>query len=133
MEPGKAPGSSCGQRLQAHPPSPLKFKRFRGSLALLPLGLLAALFNATAQQIEPRSYSNIPVGMNFLVAAYGYSEGDVTTDAASPLQDAEVQSHVAIFGYARSFGLWGMSGKFDIIEAEAWVSGQATFQGQTRS
>jgi hypothetical protein len=33
-----------------------------------------------AQDIEPRAYSNAPVGMNFLVAAYGYSEGGVSFD-----------------------------------------------------
>jgi len=27
--------------------------------------------NVNSQVLEPRSYSNIPVGMNFLIAAYG--------------------------------------------------------------
>jgi hypothetical protein len=71
--------------------------------------------------------------MNFLVTAYGYTEGSITTDAASPIEDAQVQAHTAVFGYARSFGLWGMSGKFDLIDAEVWISGQARFQGQPRS
>ena len=42
-------------------------------------------FGVVAQQLEPSSYSNIPLGMNFVVASYGYSEGSITTDAASPV------------------------------------------------
>ena len=105
----------------------------RAVLILLASMLLAPPFEAAAQQLEPRNYANIPVGMNFLVAGYGYTEGSVTTEAASPIQDAEVQAHTAIFGYARSFGLWGTSGKFDIVDAEVWISGQAKQNGQPRS
>jgi hypothetical protein len=36
---------------------------------------LAAARVADAQEIEPRSYSNAPVGMNFLIAGYAYSRG----------------------------------------------------------
>jgi hypothetical protein len=96
----------------------------------LAIGLAAASFRASAQQLEPRSYANIPVGMNFLVTAYGYTEGPVSTDDSSPLQDAQIQTHVALLGYARSFGVFGTSGKFDVVQGMAWVSGQATFAGQ---
>jgi hypothetical protein len=95
--------------------------------------LLVAQFEASAQQLEPRSYSNIPVGMNFLVGGYVYTDGDISTDATSPLQDAEVHTHNALVGYARSFGVWGTSGKFDIIGGQSWVSGSATFNGQPRA
>ena len=97
------------------------------------MGVLFPWSDAAAQQLEPRSYSNIPVGMNFVVTAYGYTEGSITTEAASPIKDAQVQAHTAIFGYARSFGLWGTSGKFDIADAEVWISGQAKLAGQPRS
>src|SRR5262245_37729040 len=72
------------------------------------LAALAGLcwLEVVAQQLEPRSYSNIPIGMNFIVGGYVYSEGSITTDATSPIQDAEVQAHNALVGYARSFGLW---------------------------
>jgi hypothetical protein len=98
--------------------------------AVLAIGLASASFHASAQQLEPRSYANIPVGMNFLVTAYGYTEGPVSTDDASPLQDAQIQTHVALLGYARSFGFLGTSAKIDVVEGLAWVSGQATFAGQ---
>lgn len=101
--------------------------------ALLAFLLWVASRDAGAQQLEPRSYSNIPIGMNFLVSGYIYTDGSIGTDATSPLQDAEVQTHNALVGYARSFGVWGTSGKFDIIGGQSWVSGSATFQGQPRA
>ena len=70
------------------------------------------------------------MGLNFLITGYAYTEGSITTDGASPLQDAHVQTHTAVLAYARSFGIWGKFGKFDVVEGMAWVSGQATYGGQ---
>ena len=39
-----------------------------------------ARFRARAQDMEPRSYSNAPVGMNFLVAGYVYTRGGLAFD-----------------------------------------------------
>ena len=33
-----------------------------------------------AQELEPRAYSNAPVGLRFLVLAYGHSAGDLVFD-----------------------------------------------------
>ena len=41
---------------------------------------------AHAQDIEPRAYSNSPVGVNFLIAGYAYTEGAVPFDASLPVQ-----------------------------------------------
>jgi hypothetical protein len=45
-------------------------------------GLILALVavNVRAQEIEPRAYSNAPVGVNFLIASYAYAEGGVAID-----------------------------------------------------
>ena len=70
---------------------------------------------AYAQDLEPRAYANTPVGLNFLIAGYGYSEGSVATDPSLPLQDTNVQLHGSVFAYARSLNVWGKSGKFDVL------------------
>lgn len=95
--------------------------------------LMATGFYASAQNLEPRAYANTPVGMNFVLTGYGYSEGNITADASAPVQGAQVQTDTAILGYARSFGLWGKSGKVTMIEGVAWSSGSATYVGQPRS
>jgi hypothetical protein len=85
-----------------------------------------------AQDLEPRSYANTPVGINFVLAGYGYQSGDVVTDASIPLTDAKVHVHNAVLAYARSFGLLGKSAKVDVIVPYGWVSGTALFQGEPK-
>jgi len=36
--------------------------------------MAADLSNAHAQEIEPRAYSNAPIGVNFLIAGYVYTQ-----------------------------------------------------------
>ena len=55
----------------------------RVGAALVALALLAAA-TAEAQELEPRAYTNTPVGMNFLVLGYAYTKGDVPLDTSLP-------------------------------------------------
>ncbi len=87
---------------------------------------------ALAQEIEPRTYSNTPIGVNFLLAGYGHAEGGVATDPSIPLENANLRTHSTVFAYARSFEVGGQSGKFDLIVPYGWVSGTAEFSGQPR-
>ena len=82
-----------------------------------------------AQQLEPRAYSNIPVGLNFLVAGYTYSTGGLATDPATPLQNAELEIHAPFVAYARAFDAWGKSAKFDAVLAGGCLSGTAEADG----
>jgi hypothetical protein len=83
--------------------------------ALVVIVLAAVGSSAQAQDLEPRAYANTPVGLNFLIAGYGYSEGGVATDPLLPLQDTNVQVHGAVFAYARFLDVGGRSGKFDVV------------------
>ena len=94
--------------------------------------LAVAACGADAQDLEPRSYANTPVGINFLVAGYSYLQGGVATDPTIPLENARLQVHSALIAYARSLDVWGRSGKFDVVLPAAWLSGSATFAGQPR-
>jgi outer membrane putative beta-barrel porin/alpha-amylase len=96
---------------------------FRGAGALLVLALCPAL--AWAQNLEPREYANTPIGMNFAIAGYAYSNGDVGTDASLPLSNAHVQVHSGFLAYARSFDLLGKSAKFDVRLPYAGALGSA--------
>src|SRR4030095_6259920 len=93
--------------------------------------VLVATMTAEAQDMEPRAYSNAPVGMNFLILGYGYSRGDVTVDSSSPIKDAELTVHSAVLGYARALDVWGRAGKLDVVLPYAWLSGSAKVAGQT--
>jgi hypothetical protein len=89
-------------------------------------------FPVSATDIEPRSYSNIPVGLNFLLAGYGYTKGNVTFAPSVPITNGKLEVHSAVFAYVRSLDIWGKSGKLDIIIPEAWISGQAEVAGEQR-
>jgi hypothetical protein len=103
----------------------------RRLVALATFLLAAVVFDARAQDIEPRSYSNAPVGVNFLIGGYVYTRGGVAFDTSLPVSDPNLQTSSAVLGYARALDLWGMSGKFDVVVPYTWLSGTATYQGDT--
>jgi hypothetical protein len=84
---------------------------------------------ARAQSIEPRSYSNAPVGVNFLIGGYAYTRGGLAFDTSLPVTDPSIQTSSAVLGYARALDLWGKSGKFDVIVPYTWLSGSADYRG----
>lgn len=98
--------------------------------ALLMVALSAALRVAHAQSIEPRSYANAPVGMNFLLAGYAYTRGGVAFDTALPATEPHLITNSGVFGLAHVLELWGQSGKIDVIVPYTGLNGTATFLGQ---
>lgn len=91
---------------------------------------MACVIIAHAQDIEPRSYSNAPVGVNFLIVGYAYTKGGLSFDPSLPLTNPHLKTSNAVFGYARVLDLWGTTGKVDIIIPYTWLSGTADYVGQ---
>ncbi|MEF8710123.1 MAG: transporter [Candidatus Accumulibacter propinquus] len=85
---------------------------------------------AQAQEIEPRAYSNAPIGVNFAIAGYAYTQGAVPFDASLPVKNAQLKTSNAVLAYARVFDVWGQSGKFDAIVPYTGLSGTAEVAGQ---
>jgi len=85
---------------------------------------------AYAQDLEPRSYSNTPVGLNFLIAGYAYAEGKIAFDPSTSINDARFHSNTGIVAYAHSLNAWGNSAKFDVVLPYSSFSGQALVGGQ---
>jgi len=79
----------------------------------LAIGLLVPALTM-AQSLDPRAYSNLPVGLNFLLAGYGYSEGELAF-AALPLQDGNTRVHALPLGYVRSLDVFGSSGNIALL------------------
>jgi hypothetical protein len=85
-----------------------------------------------AQDLEPRSYSNSPIGLNFLVASYGYAEGSVLTDPSLPIDNAGIETHSGVVAFATTFALLGQSAKFDVVLPSASLSAHADVAGVLR-
>lgn len=83
-----------------------------------------------AQELEPRLYANVPIGLNFIVAGYAGSSGNVLVDPAIQLQNARLDVDGALVGYARSVPVGGMLGKIDAVVGSVCLSGSADYRGQ---
>jgi hypothetical protein len=96
------------------------------------IAIMLAAAQAHAGDIEPRAYVNTPVGINFLLAGYAYSDGGLSTAGSSPIKDAKLKINTGVLAYARSLDVWGKSGKFDVILPYSQLSGKAMVAGQPR-
>src|SRR4051794_15334903 len=87
----------------------------RASAGLLVLSACWAGMACHAQEIEPRSYSPSPKGVNFVVMAFGNSSGSVLTDPSLPVQNIDAQIDALATGYGRTFGLAGRSANVAMV------------------
>ena len=101
----------------------------RNVLAAAGLAALAQAFPCGAQSIEPRFYSNTPVGVNFLIAGVAYTSGGLSFDSSLPLADPQLTTWNPVVAYARSLDVLGMSAKFDVAVPYTWLSGSALYRG----
>jgi hypothetical protein len=87
---------------------------------------------AKAQDAEPRSYSNTPVGLNFLIAGALYSQGKLAFDPDLSVADANFHSKTGLLAYVRSFDFAGQSAKFDVIVPASSFAAWGLVDGQPR-
>jgi hypothetical protein len=88
---------------------------------------------ASAQEMEPRSYSRAPVGTQFVLITYAHQSGDVFTDSSLPLRDVKVKLHSGSLAYGRTFGFAGrqLSASFFVPYIKGNVSG-TVFEDQLK-
>jgi hypothetical protein len=120
-------------RLSSEPPSRTgpttrALARALGSLAVVVAAWAGS--PAAAQSLEPRSYSNAPVGTSFLIAGVAVTQGGLGIDPAVPLTDPDLETTSGVVAYARFVDFWGKSAKFDIIAPYTSLSGTARFNGE---
>lgn len=93
---------------------------------------LLAVVSAQAQDLEPRAYTNTPIGLNFLIAGYVYSEGKTAFDPSLPITDAHFHANTGVLAYVRSIEVWGKSAKFDAVLPYSSFSAHGLVSGQPR-
>lgn len=84
---------------------------------------------ANAQEMDPRLYGNLPIGMNFLIAAYARSTGGLAVNPAMPLKNAQLKVETPALGYAHVFEAWGKSARIDAVVPGGCLSGTADVAG----
>ena len=106
--------------------------RFLLCVAFAIIASVLGTANASAQEAEPRAYSNTPVGLNFLIAGYVYAQGKMAFDPDLAIADAKFNTNTGVLAYVRSFDLWGQSAKFDVIVPASSFSAHGLVDGQPR-
>jgi hypothetical protein len=101
-----------------------------GMVALVCWALTGIGSPAGAQDIEPRAYSNAPVGVNFLIAGYAQTRGGLSFDGALPASDPDLTTSSALVAYARVLDIAGKSAKFDVIAPISDLSGSVDVDGE---
>lgn len=87
---------------------------------------------AQAQDLEPRAYSNSPVGLHFLLGGYGYSTGSILTDPSLPIEDLNIDVHGGVLAFATTFAVLGQSAKADFVLPYASLSATGLVSGEPR-
>ena len=112
----------------------LAWRRIFGSLVSIGAVFTAGVSEpARANDIQPRLFTNVPVGMNFVGVSLGHSEGNIALDPNLAVEDLTAKIDTMGLSYARSLGLWGKSSLVSVAVPYAGVSLRATVDGEPAS
>jgi hypothetical protein len=91
-------------------------------LAVAPALVCLPWTHARAQSMEPLSYTNAPIGLNFLIVGYAYQTGDVLVDPSLPLKNVKATVDGAFVAYSRVVNILGQSGNLALVMPYARLS-----------
>lgn len=83
-----------------------------------------------AQELEPRSITNVPIGTNFAVLGYNYAQGSILFDPALTLEDVTGSTNTFVGAWVRAYNFFGMSAKSSVILPFVTGSWTGTYQGE---
>ena len=77
--------------------------------------LVLTLGTAHAQELEPRAYSNAPIGATFAIAGYSRLRGPVLPDPTLPVENVQADVDIYTLGFARFFGAFGRTANLAVV------------------
>jgi hypothetical protein len=77
-----------------------------------------------------REYTNTPVGLNFLLAGYAYSEGKIAFDPALSVSNGQFRTNTELLAYSRALDVFGVSAKIAAFVPYSSFSGHAVESGK---
>jgi hypothetical protein len=105
-----------------------RYFRFRVT-QLIAILLICTFGELFAQEIEPRLYQSLPIGLNAAAVSYSYSHGNIVADVTSPVKDFVVTSHIVTPIYIRTFGLFGRLAKVQAMLPYVYMDGNLKLNG----
>lgn len=103
------------------------------SVALIAIGLFYCPGILLAQDLEPRTYTNTPTGMNFLLVGYQYSQGALLFDPTLPITDSNAKVNMGLLAYVRTIGVASKSAKAGVVLPYADLSADGYVDGDYRT
>ncbi len=88
---------------------------------------------AKAQDIEPRRWTNLPLGMKAAGIGYGYTFGDVLFDPLLQVEDATVKAHSVIASYVHPFRIGTKFARMDILMPFSSARWEGLLRGEPAS
>ena len=78
--------------------------------------LLLATLPGFSQDIEPRRWSDLPIGSSFGGVAYAYTEGNISFNPVLRIEDGEFNLNSAALKYIHAFEVLGKSARVDLTQ-----------------
>lgn len=76
--------------------------------------LTAFCEQSMAQDLEPRRWSHLPMGLNVFGLATGWTDGDIFFDPVLRIEDVSYERYLLGVAYVRTFELFGKSSRIDV-------------------
>jgi hypothetical protein len=70
----------------------------------------------SAEEIEPRRWSHLPVNTNYYGAGYGFTRGDIALDPVLQIEDGKMRVNTWLAKYIRTFELLQKSARIDLVQ-----------------
>lgn len=67
-----------------------------------------------AQDIEPRRWTPLPVGLNITGLGFVHTDGDIALDPVLELDDVKVKRNTVVASYLHALDFFGKSARFDV-------------------
>jgi hypothetical protein len=89
-------------------------KFFIGCLCIFLISQMPVL--CRAQELEPRRWSHLPTGTNFIGGGYAYTKADIFFDPVLRIKDADMEMHTWALKYIRTFEMFQKSARIDFLQ-----------------
>jgi hypothetical protein len=73
-------------------------------------------FLCLAQELEPRRWSHLPTGANFVAIGYAYTKADISLDPVLRIDNGRMEMYTWAAKYIRTFELLQKSARIDVVQ-----------------
>lgn len=97
---------------------------------LLGTGVMLLVMQSVAQELEPRRWSHLPIGVNFAGIGGAYYMADIFVDPVLQLEDVKMEEGTLAVSYLRTFKFFDKSARAEVLQAVNWATWSGLLAGQ---